>query len=240
MNGKEMGKAILQVENLHTYYGKSHVLQGVSLRVQPGETVALLGRNGAGKSTTINSIIGFTPPRQGTVMVRGVDVTHAPPHVTAQLGVGLVPQGRGVFPTLTVQENILLAARNREQGGWTLERALALFPPLAQRLKQRGGQLSGGEQQMLAIARALLTNPALLLLDEPSEGLAPLLVAEIGRLIGRLRDDGLSIFMVEQNLALALGTADRVYVMNKGQIIFAGTPAELREQPVLLRRYLGV
>jgi branched-chain amino acid transport system ATP-binding protein len=154
--------------------------------------------------------------------------------------VGLVPQGRGIFPTLTVQENMTLAARNEQNGGWTFEKVLELFPALANRLKNLGSQLSGGEQQMLAIARALMTNPDLLLLDEPSEGLAPLIVREIGRIIAQLRTDGLSILLVEQNLALALGVADRVYVMSKGHIVFAGTPAELRSQPEVMHRYLGV
>jgi branched-chain amino acid transport system ATP-binding protein len=208
--------------------------------VGQGEVVVLLGRNGVGKSTTIKSIIGFTPPRQGQITLRGLDVTRLPSHRTAQLGVGLAPQGRAVFPTLTVRENITLAARNAGKGGWTLERVLDTFPPLKARLKNLGAHLSGGEQQMLALARALMTNPELLLLDEPSEGLAPLIVAEIGRVIDRLRQEGLSILLVEQNLALALGVADRVYVMNKGRIVFAGTPADLRKQVEVRQRFLGV
>ncbi len=231
---------MLTVNDIHTYYGDSYVLQGVSLKVGQGEAVALLGRNGVGKSTTIKSIIGFTPPRRGKIMLWDVDVTHLPSHRTAQLGVGLVPQGRSIFPTLTVRENITLAARQAGHGGWTLDRVLATFPPLQARLKNLSAQLSGGEQQMLAIARALMTNPALLLLDEPSEGLAPLIVAEIGRIIGQLKQEGLSILLVEQNLSLALGVADQVYVMNKGQIVFEGTPAELRAQAEVMHRYLGV
>ncbi|MFQ5399259.1 MAG: ABC transporter ATP-binding protein [Anaerolineae bacterium] len=231
---------MLTVNNIHTYYGDSHILQGVSLTVAKGEAVALLGRNGVGKTTTIKSIIGFTPPRRGQILLHDVDVTAFPSYRTAQLGVGLVPQGRGIFPTLTVRENIMLAARGAQNGGWTLDRVLETFPHLAARLKNRGSQLSGGEQQMLAIARALMTNPQLLLLDEPSEGLAPLIVAEIGRIISRLREEGLSILVVEQNLALALGIADRVYVMNKGRIVFEGTPADLQAQEDVMHQYLGV
>lgn len=231
---------MLTINDIHTYYGDSYVLQGVSLKVQQGEAVALLGRNGVGKSTTIKSIIGFTPPRRGQIKLREVDVTHLPSHRTAQLGVGLVPQGRSIFPTLTVRENIMLAARNVTQGGWTFERVLDTFPPLRARLKNLGSQLSGGEQQMLAVSRALMTNPELLLLDEPSEGLAPLFVAEIGRIIRQLRQGALSILLVEQNLSLALSVADRVYVMNKGRIVFEGTPSDLREQDEVRHRYLGV
>ncbi len=231
---------MLTVDNIHTYYGDSHVLQGVSLKVNEGEAVALLGRNGVGKTTTIASIIGFTPPRQGQIKLRDLDITRSPSHHIARLGVGLVPQGRSIFPTLTVRENITLAARNAGNSGWTLERALETFPPLQARLKNLGSQLSGGEQQMLAIARALMTNPDLLLLDEPSEGLAPLIVTEIGRIIAQLRSERLSILLVEQNLSLALGITDRVYVMSKGRTVFEGTPSDLRAQQEIMHRYLGV
>ncbi len=231
---------MLSLHNLHTYYGDSHVLQGVALNVQRGEVVALLGRNGVGKTTTISSIVGFTPPRAGRILFNDKDITRASSHRTAQLGIGLVPQGRRIFPTLTVRENITLAARNARNGGWTLKRVLETFPPLAQRLNNLGSQLSGGEQQMLAIARALMTNPELILLDEPSEGLAPLIVKAIGEILKELRGKGLSILLVEQNLALALGVANRVYVMNKGAVVFEGTPEALRRNVEILHRYLGV
>ncbi len=230
---------MLTLDEIHAYYDDSHVLQGVSLTVDTGEVVALLGRNGVGKSTTIESIIGFVRPRQGRILINNIDVTDFPSHRIARLGVGLVPQGRAIFPTLTVRENMTLAARNGHDG-WKLDRVLATFPQLAARLENLGSQLSGGEQQMLAIARALMTNPRLLLLDEPSEGLAPLIVVEIGQIISELRAQGMTILLVEQNLTLALELADRVYVMSKGLIVFEGTPAELRQQPELMERYLGV
>jgi branched-chain amino acid transport system ATP-binding protein len=231
---------MLTIEEIHTYYGDSHVLQGLSLEVKPGEIVALLGRNGVGKSTTINSVIGFVPPRRGRITFGGAEIAGRAPHRIARMGVGLIPQGRGIFPTLTVRENITLAARGDRNGGWTLDRVLTTFPPLAKRLKNLGSQLSGGEQQMLAVARTLMTNPKLLLMDEPSEGLAPLIVAEIGRVASELRDQGLSILLVEQNLALALHLANRVYVMNKGQIVYSGQPGDLQANEEVKHRYLGV
>ncbi|MEM7532378.1 MAG: ABC transporter ATP-binding protein [Chloroflexota bacterium] len=228
---------MLTVNDIHTYYGESHILQGVTLSVNEGEAVALLGRNGVGKTTTISSIIGFSPPRRGEILLHGDNMAGKPPHQIAQRGVGLVPQGRGIFPTLTVRENLTIAAK---AGEWTFDRMMSLFPNLQNRLKNYGNQLSGGEQQMLAIARALMTNPALLLLDEPSEGLAPLIVAEIGRVIQELKASGLSILLVEQNLAMALETADRVYVMSKGRIEYDGTPSDLRSQRGLMDQLLGV
>jgi len=240
---------MLQLHEIHTYYGASHILQGVSLRVAEREVVALLGRNGAGKSTTLNSIVGFVPPRAGTVIFKGEDVTRKASHVIARQGIGLVPQGRRIFPDLTVKENILLGGRAQKRSGkratvrsdaWTWERVLALFPALANKSGRRGNQLSGGEQQMVAFGRALLTNPELLLLDEPSEGLAPLIVREIGRMIGELKHSGLSILLVEQSLNFALSHADRVYVMNKGRIVFEGTPQALRANAEIERQYLGV
>ncbi len=238
---------MLQLHDIHTYYGQSHILRGLSLKVDRGEVVALLGRNGAGKTTTINAIVAFVPPRSGKIIFKNDDVTHEPSHRIVARGIGLVPQGRRIFPDLTVKENIMLGARplSRETGegrggGWTWERVLETFATLEDKTTRRGNQLSGGEQQMVAIARALLTNPELLLLDEPSEGLAPLIVHELGRVIGQLKADGFSILLVEQNLNLALKLADRVYVINKGHIVFEGTPQALRDNVEVEHQYLGV
>ena len=228
---------MLEVDGIHTYYGESHVLRGVSLRVAPGEAVALLGRNGAGKTTALRSIVGFTPPRAGRVVFEGQAIERWPAFRIARRGLALVPQGRRIFAPLSVRENLLLGARAE---GWTLERVFALFPRLRERQTQLGGTLSGGEQQMLAIARALLTNGRLLLLDEPSEGLAPLIVREIGTILTTLKAERLSLLLVEQNYHLALRVADRVYVMNKGQIVYQGTPAGLEADERVKRRYLGV
>jgi len=228
---------MLDVDAIDTYYGDSHVLHGVSLRVGPGEAVALLGRNGAGKTTTIRSIIGFTPPRTGRVRFEGQAIERWPSHRIARRGLALVPQGRRIFAPLSVRENLLLGARS---SGWNLERVFALFPRLREREAQAGGTLSGGEQQMLAIGRALLTNGRMLLLDEPSEGLAPAIVREIGRILLALKAERLSLLLVEQNYHLALRVADRVYVMNKGQIVYEGTPASLDADEEVKRRYLGV
>jgi len=229
--------SLLDVENIHTYYGESHVLHGVSLRVAPGEAVALLGRNGAGKTTTIRSIVGFTPPRTGRVLFDGRPIERWPSYRIARSGLALVPQGRRIFSPLSVRENLLLGARAQ---GWTLERVFALFPRLRERALQSGGTLSGGEQQMLAIGRALLTNSRLILLDEPSEGLAPVIVRDIGRILLALKAERLSLLLVEQNYHLALRVADRVYVMNKGQVVYEGTPASLEADEEVKRRYLGV
>ena len=228
---------MLDVTGIQTYYGESHILQGVSVRVGPGEAVALLGRNGAGKTTLIRSIAGFTPPREGEVMLDGEPVQTWPAHRIARRGLALVPQGRRIFSPLSVEENLLLGAR---AGEWTLPRVYALFPRLAERAAQSGGTLSGGEQQMLAIGRALMTNGRMLVLDEPSEGLAPIVVREIGRIVSALKGERLSILLVEQNYHLALRVADRVYVMNKGQIVWEGPPAGLEADEDVKRRYLGV
>jgi branched-chain amino acid transport system ATP-binding protein len=228
---------MLDVEAIHTYYGDSHVLHGVSLRVGAGEAVAVLGRNGAGKTTAIRSIAGFTPPRAGRVVFEGEAIERWPAYRIARRGLAVVPQGRRIFAPLSVRENLLLGARAQ---GFTLERIYALFPRLREREEQSGGTLSGGEQQMLAIGRALLTNSRLILLDEPSEGLAPLIVREIGRILLALKAERLSLLLVEQNYHLALQVADRVYVMSKGQIVWEGTPAGLEADEEVKRRYLGV
>ena len=228
---------MLELDAIQTYYGESHILHGVSIRVGEGEAVALLGRNGAGKTTLIRSVAGFTPPREGRVVFGGQPVQAWPAYRIARQGLALVPQGRRIFSPLTVSENLTLGAR---PGEWTLERIYTLFPRLGERALQPGGTLSGGEQQMLAIGRALMTNGRMLVLDEPSEGLAPIIVREIGRIVRGLKGGKLSILLVEQNYHLALQVADRVYVMNKGQIVWEGTPAGLEAAEDVKRRYLGV
>jgi branched-chain amino acid transport system ATP-binding protein len=230
---------MLDVREIHTYYGDSYVLQGISLHIEPGQVVGLLGRNGMGKTTLIRSIIGFTPPRRGEVRFKDRDITGWASNRVVALGLGLVPQGRRVFPSLTVRENLAVAARGRD-GPWTIDRVMALFPRLRERRESRAGKLSGGEQQMLAIGRALVTNPELLLMDEPTEGLAPLLVREVGRVIERLKGEGLSILLVEQNLALALRLADHVHVLSRGRIVYSEAPASLERDHEVKARYLGV
>ncbi len=232
---------MLRVEDLHAYYGDSHILQGVTLEVGEGEVVALLGRNGMGKTTTISSIVGLVPPRSGSIRFGDEELVGRAPHAIANLGIGLVPQGRRLFPELTVTENLTLAARPGRNGGlWSLERIYELFPILETRSDVHAGRLSGGEQQMAAIARALLTNPRLLLLDEPSEGLAPLIVEEIGTVIAGLGTEGLSILLVEQHLPMATRVADRVYIMSKGQIAYEGSPADLLADDEARAKHLGV
>ena len=229
---------MLEVSGLHTYYGESHVLQGVSLTVGPGEVVAILGRNGMGKTTLMRSIIGFTPPRQGSVRFKGQDITGWASHRMTALGMALVPQGRRVFPSLSVRENLDVARRG--DGRWSLERVYAVFPRLRERERNRANKLSGGEQQMLAIGRALMSNPDLVLMDEPTEGLAPLIVREVARVMGELRGQGLSILLVEQNLPLALAVANRIHILSRGQIVHSSTPAELMASDDVKSRYLGV
>lgn len=227
----------LSLDSIDVYHGASHALQGVSLQVAPGESVCLLGRNGAGKTTTMNSIVGLHRPRRGSITFGDTELTSLPVHRVASRGIALVPQGRRLFPDLTVRENLLIGAR---KGDWDLDAVYELFPRVKEREKNGANQLSGGEQQMVALARALMSNPDLLLLDEPSEGLAPLVVRYIGGIIKELKSRGLSILLVEQHLPLALGIADRVYIMNKGRIVFEGLPAQLSEDDELKHQYLGV
>ncbi|HEX6267550.1 MAG TPA: ABC transporter ATP-binding protein, partial [Burkholderiales bacterium] len=210
--------AILQVHDIHTYYGDAYVLQGLSLELEQGQILGLLGRNGVGKTTLVSSIVGFTPPRRGRIVFKGADVTAVSSFETVRRGMGLVPQGRRVFPTLSVEENLRVAARSSARHGWTLERIYPLFPRLEERRRQRAKTLSGGEQQMLAIARGLMTNPDCLIMDEPSEGLAPIIIQAVWQIIRKLKDEGLSILLVEQNAALALQLVDYVHVMSKGQV----------------------
>jgi len=235
---------MLDVRDIHTYYGDSYILQGVSLRVERGAVVAVLGRNGVGKTTLIRSIIGFTPPRRGQLWFKGVDITGLPSYEIAQMGMGIIPQGRRIFPSLNVRGNLDIAQRARAAArtsdGWTLTRVFGLFPRLQERLLHPGRALSGGEQQMLASARALVGNPEFLLLDEPTEGLAPLLVRELGRIIQQLKRDGLSMLLVEQNLSFALKLADYVYVMSKGRIIHESSPEALAQNEEVKARHLGV
>jgi branched-chain amino acid transport system ATP-binding protein len=229
---------MLSVADVHTYYGDSHVLHGVSLGVAPGEVVAILGRNGMGKTTLIRSVVGFTPPRSGRVHFKGEDITAWAPFRRVERGMALVPQGRRVFASLSVRENLDVARGGA--GRWDLERVYGLFPRLRERAPNRANKLSGGEQQMLAIGRSLMSNPALLLMDEPTEGLAPLLVREVGRVIGELKREGLSILLVEQNLPMAAAVADRVHVLSRGEIVYSGTPAALMADETVKSRYLGV
>ena len=232
---------MLELLDIHTYYGESYVLRGVSLQISEGSVVALLGRNGMGKTTTIRSIIGFTPPRRGRVLYGEKDITALPPEKIAKLGIGLVPQGRYIFPSLSVRENLTMAARGAGKAdSWSLDEVHSLFPILEERSTCRGTLLSGGEQQMLAIGRALMTNPRLLLMDEPSEGLAPLIVKEVGKIIYQLKQKGFSILLVEQNLPMALKVADYLYILSNGKIVYESTPDQLRSNDEIKAKYIGV
>ena len=229
---------MLSIQDIHTYYGDSYILQGVSLELHPGQVVALLGRNGVGKSTLARSIMGLTPARSGRILFRDQDITHMAAHRIARLGLGYVPQGRQVFRSLNIKEHLQVTARG--EGPWTTDRVLDLFPNLRSRIKSLAGKLSGGEQQMLAAGRALIGNPALLLMDEPTEGLAPMMVRELGKTIASLKEAGTSILLIEQQLAFALRYADVVFIMSKGRIVHRCTPAELTADPETKARYLGV
>ena len=233
---------LVEATGLHTYYGPSHILHGVDFAVGRGETVALLGRNGMGKTTLLRSLLGLTPPRHGSVRINGIDMTGAPPHRVARQGLALVPEGRGIFAKLTVREHLVLAARAGRRGrtGWTLERVLDTFPRLAERLHQNGALLSGGEQQMLTIGRALMTNPDLIILDEATEGLSPRIAKEIWAIIRQLRESRIACIIVDKNFAALSALADRAVLLVKGRVAFAGEPARLKADPVFFRRHLGV
>jgi len=231
---------ILEAEQIHTYYGTSHILFGISFEVREGESICLLGRNGAGKTTTLRSIIGLTPPRSGKIRFRGKDIVGKPPYRIAKLGIGFVPDDRRIFPDLTVRQNILVARREKEGAAWNLDSVYNLFPKLQQLDTHMGTQLSGGEQQMLTIARTLMTNPDLLLLDEPGEGLAPLVIKTMEVQLGEIKNMGLNMLICEHNVGLALALSDRGYVMDKGAIHYQGTIEELRGNEEVRKRYLMV
>jgi len=232
--------SLLEVNDIHTYYGPSYVLQGVDLEIPPNAIVGLFGRNGVGKTTTVRSIVGFTPPKKGTIQFKGENLVGKQPYEIAKAGIGLVPQGRRMFASLNVMEHLTLGYDPRSGGEWTLERIFDLFPRLSERKQQQAKTLSGGEQSMLAIARALLMNPALLVMDEPTEGLAPVVVEAVSDVIRKLHEARQSTLLIEQNVTLALDLVDYCYVMTKGQVAWKGTPAELREQPEIQSRLLGV
>ena len=234
---------VLELKDLNTFYEESHILQGVSLNVDRGEIVCLLGRNGVGKSTTLKSVIGLVKPRSGEVVFKGQNVAGMPPHTIAKLGVGYVPEERRIFPTLSVRENLLMGIKSGQKGngeGWTIERIYKYFPALQARDKQRGGHLSGGEQQMLTIARTLMGNPEVLLIDEPTEGLAPKIVETVEQVIQDIHQGNIPILLVEQNMRVALRLAGRIYVISKGKIVFQGTGQELKEAQEVREKYLEV
>jgi branched-chain amino acid transport system ATP-binding protein len=230
--------AILRVDDVHTYYGDAYVLQGLSLELAEGQILGLLGRNGVGKTTLVNSIVGFNRPRRGRIVFKGEDLTRVSSFQTIRKGLGLVPQGRRVFATLTVEENLLVA--KSKTGSWSLKRVYELFPRLEERRRQRAKTLSGGEQQMLAIARGLMTDPDCLIMDEPSEGLAPIIIQAVWQAVSKLKAQGLSILLVEQNAALALQLVDYVHVISKGTVAYSGTPQELWADDAVKSRYLGI
>ena len=234
--------ALLQARGLHTHYGQSHILRGIDFTVQPGQTIGLMGRNGMGKSTLLKSVMGIVKPSGGTVEIKGRTMTGASPYEVARQGIAYVPEGRGIFGNLSVRENLVMAARagTRGQREWTYERVLETFPRLAERLNHGGQQLSGGEQQMLTIGRALMTNPDLLILDEATEGLAPLIAREIWRICGLIRESGISSVIVDKNWKHVTQITDRNVILVKGEVVFEGTSAELLAQPGLLEQHLGV
>ena len=232
---------LLAVEELHAHYGKSHILHGVSLEVDAGEIVCLLGRNGVGKSTTLKSVMGLVAPSRGRVAFKGAPIAGMPPYRIARLGLGYVPEERRIFPTITVRENLLMGVKSgTRNGGWTAERVYEFFPRLKERLHQRAGTLSGGEQQMLTMGRTLMGNPDLLLVDEPTEGLAPMIVEEVERILSAVHKSGTPVLLVEQSMETALALAQRVYVMSKGQIVFSGSMRELQASESVRKQYLEV
>ncbi len=238
-----MATDALEMSGVDTYYGDSHVLHGVSFSLQPGRLLGLLGRNGAGKTTCMSTIMGFLEPRRGSISLFGEPVARLSPDTIARKGICLVPQGRRMFRTLTVRENLMVAAqslRNGSMPGWSLERVFQLFPRLSERHSQVAGSLSGGEQQMLAIGRALMGNPRVLLMDEPSEGLAPQLVAEVGRTIAQLKAEGQSIILVEQNIKLTLDLADEIVIINTGRVVFRGPANQIKLDDAIVSQHLGV
>jgi branched-chain amino acid transport system ATP-binding protein len=239
---RERGRALIAAHGLHTFYGASHVLHGVDFAVGEGETVGLMGRNGMGKTTLLRTLLGILAPRTGSVEVDGLEMTRVAPHVIARRGIAYVPEGRGIFPNLSVRENLLMAARAGVDGrrAWTEARVLATFPRLAQRLRHGGAQLSGGEQQMLTIGRALMTNPRLLILDEATEGLAPLIAQEIWSIVRAIKDDGIASVIVDKNYRAVTAIADRAVILVKGAVAFEGPSAQVRSQPELRERFLGV
>jgi branched-chain amino acid transport system ATP-binding protein len=232
---------MLRVSDIHTYYGESYILKGISLQVKRGAVVALLGRNGMGKTTLINSIIGFNPPRRGRIFFEDEDISKLRPYAISRLGIGLVPQGRRIFPSLSVRENLTTAARGTtRKDAWSLDRIYGIFPILKKRYTIKGNLLSGGEQTMLSISRALLTNPSILLMDEPSEGLAPSIVQQVGSIIEMLKKEGTSILLVEPNLPLVLSVADYIYIINKGEIVHESETNKLVGDVETQIKYLGV
>jgi branched-chain amino acid transport system ATP-binding protein len=232
-----MTELFVEASGLHTYYGSHHILQGVGFCVRRGEAIGLMGRNGMGKTTLLKTILGLVRPKEGTVVVNGQDTTHAAPHRIARLGLAYVPEGRGIFANLSVRENLVMAARS---GQWTFERVLETFPRLAERLSHGGAQLSGGEQQMLTIGRALLTNPQLLILDEATEGLAPKIAREIWAIVRRVRESGIATVIVDKNFKAVNAVTDRNVILVKGQVVFEGAAQELREREEVRVKYLGV
>jgi len=234
--------SIIEARGLHTYYGASHILHGVNFTVRAGEAVGLMGRNGMGKSTLIRTLLGLVPARQGEMYIHGKPMTAAAPHVIARQGIAYVPEGRGIFPNLSVRENLLMVARAGSNGRiiWNYERVLETFPRLRERLEHGGQQLSGGEQQMLAIGRALMTNPELLILDEATEGLAPVIAREIWTILRGIREVGVAVVIVDKNFAAVSALTDRNVILVKGQVVFEGTGSELKAQPELLHQHLGI